>query len=78
MGDASGVKAAQRDQGEARRSGVISRRLRRLTSAFASHTKMSRMKMLQGCSCYLLFPVVHNGNCNLGLLHFLTIRFDVR
>jgi hypothetical protein len=33
MGDASGVKAAQRDQGEARRSGVISRRLRRLTSA---------------------------------------------
>jgi len=28
--NASGVKAAQRDQGEARRSGVISRRLRRL------------------------------------------------
>jgi len=29
-GDAGGVKAVQRDQGEARRSGVISRRLRRL------------------------------------------------
>jgi len=28
--DASGVKAAQRDQGEARRSGVISRLLRRI------------------------------------------------
>jgi len=35
MGDASGVKAAQRDRGEARRSGLISSRLRRLTSAFA-------------------------------------------
>jgi len=55
MGDASGVKAAQRDRGEARRSGLISSRLRRLTSAFAFHVKMSHMKMSQGCNCYPLF-----------------------
>jgi len=34
MDDTSGVRTAQRDQGEARRSGLISCRLRRLASPF--------------------------------------------
>ena len=48
MGDTSGLKAAQHDQGEARRSGVMSRPLRRLALGFARPIQLAT-KNLQYC-----------------------------
>jgi len=52
MDDASGVKAVQRDQGEARRSGVISRSLRRLCIWFLATKNLQRCHLHSLCSDY--------------------------
>jgi len=61
MADASGVEAAQRDLGEARRSGVISRRLRRLCVCVRDINQSH--KIYNPVTFVRFFPIVLGINC---------------
>jgi len=79
MDDASGVKTVQCDQGEARRSGVIPRLLRRLFICVRRLDINRSQKIYNAVTCVRFFPVLlgrdwNRKNCST----FESLVFDTR
>jgi hypothetical protein len=79
MDDASGVKTVQCDQGEARRSGVIPRLLRRLFICVRRLDINQSQKIYNAVTCVRFFPVLLGRDCNRkNCSTFESLVFDTR